>query len=183
MIQAAEEVVEYVKTNNLSRQEVINAENELAKAVQAKNSWYWVQKAGLNTEAHITSPTTRTVEPTFNWTMNIGDPQTDVEQETIHYCGWSTALTFGQGIPDYIDMPSEQYNGITHMIHAVLAKGQYTDPEKSVLTCASVKLVHFKSFLLGSQDLKVNLCGLQQDIRSNSKSKKDCGNRREIPML
>ena len=26
----------------------------------------------------------------------------------------------------------------------------------------------FKSFLLGSQDLKVNLCGLQQDICSDS---------------
>ena len=38
MIQAAEEVVEHAKTNNLLRQEVINAENELAKAVQAKNS-------------------------------------------------------------------------------------------------------------------------------------------------
>ena len=38
VIQAAEEVVEHAKTNNLSRQEVINAENELAKAVQAKNS-------------------------------------------------------------------------------------------------------------------------------------------------
>ena len=25
----------------------------------------------------------------------------------------------------------------------------------------------FKSFLLESQDLKVNLCGLQQDIRSD----------------
>ena len=38
MIHAAEEVVEYAKTNNLLRQEVINAENELAKAVRAKNS-------------------------------------------------------------------------------------------------------------------------------------------------
>ena len=38
MIQAAEEAVEYAKTNNLLRQEVINSENELAKAVQAKNS-------------------------------------------------------------------------------------------------------------------------------------------------
>ena len=38
VIQAAEEAVEYDKTNNLSRQEVIDAENELAKAVQAKNS-------------------------------------------------------------------------------------------------------------------------------------------------
>ena len=41
----------------------------------------------------------------------------------------------------------------------------------------------FKSFLLESQDLKVNLCGLQQDIRSDGKSKKDCGNRPAIPML
>ena len=40
MIQAAEEVVEHTKRNNLSRQEVIDAENELAKAVQAKNSQY-----------------------------------------------------------------------------------------------------------------------------------------------
>ena len=74
MIQAVEEVVEYAKGNNLSRQEVIDAENELAKAVQAKNSRYQVQKAGLNTEACIASPTTRTVKPTFNQTMNKGDP-------------------------------------------------------------------------------------------------------------
>ena len=74
MIQAAEEAVEYAKTNNLLRQEVINAENELAKAVQAKNSRYRVWKVGLNAEAHIASPTTRTVEPTFNGMMNIGDP-------------------------------------------------------------------------------------------------------------
>ena len=66
VIQAAEEVVEHAKRNNLSRQEVIDAENELAWAVQAKNSWYRVQKAGLNAEAHIASPTTRMVEPTFN---------------------------------------------------------------------------------------------------------------------
>ena len=38
VIQAAEEAVEHAKNNNLSRQEVIDAENELAKAVQAKNS-------------------------------------------------------------------------------------------------------------------------------------------------
>ena len=65
MIQAAEEVVEYAKKNNLSRQEVIDAENELAKAIQAKNSQYRVQKAGLNSEARITSQTMRPVEPTF----------------------------------------------------------------------------------------------------------------------
>ena len=40
VIQAAEEAVEHAKRNNLSRQEVTDAENELAKAVQAKNSQY-----------------------------------------------------------------------------------------------------------------------------------------------
>ena len=49
-------------------------ENELAKAVQAKNSRYQVQKVGLNAEAHITSLTTRLVEPTINPMMNVGDP-------------------------------------------------------------------------------------------------------------
>ena len=93
MIQAAEEAVEHAKNNNLSRQEVIDAENELAKAVQTKNSQYRVQKAGLNAEAHIASPITRTVEPTFNQVMNEGDPQMDVEHETAHYHRWSVALT------------------------------------------------------------------------------------------
>ena len=74
VIQAAEEVVEHAKSNNLLRQEVIDAENELAKAVKAKNSRYRVQKAGLNAEAHIASPITRTGEPTFNRAMNEEDP-------------------------------------------------------------------------------------------------------------
>ena len=66
--------------------------------------------------------------------MNIGDPQIDMEQETIYYHGWSVALTQGQGIPNHVDVPSEQYDGIARMIHTVLAKGQHTDPDKSVLT-------------------------------------------------
>ena len=133
MIQAAEEAVEHTKRNNLSRQEVIDAENELARAVQAKNSQYQVQKVGLNAEARIASPTTRMVEPTFNQTMNEGDPRMDMEHETTHYCGRSVALTDGQGIPDHVDAPAEQYDGIACMICAVLAKGQHTDPDKSVL--------------------------------------------------
>ena len=82
MIQAAEEVVEHAKRNNLLRQAVIDAESELARAVQANNSQYWVQKVGLNAEACIASPITRMVEPTFNQTMNKGDPWIDMEQET-----------------------------------------------------------------------------------------------------
>ena len=58
----------------------------------------------------------------------------DVEQETTHYHRWSVALTSSQGIPDHIDVPSEQYNGIACMICTVLAEGQHTDPDKSVLT-------------------------------------------------
>ena len=74
VIQAAEEAVKYTKMNNPLRQEVIDTENELAKAVQAKNSQYQVQKAVLNAEAHITSLTMMPVEPTFTPMMNVGDP-------------------------------------------------------------------------------------------------------------
>ena len=58
----------------------------------------------------------------------------DMEHETIHYRGWSVALTDGQGIPDHIDVPSEQYDGIARLICAALVEGQYTDPGRSVLT-------------------------------------------------
>ena len=89
----------------------------------------------------------------FNRMMNVGDPQTDVEQETVHYRRWSVALTEGQGIPNYVDAPSEQYNGIAHMIHTVLDEGQHTDPDKSVLTQAGIKLDHPEIYA-GSSDLK-----------------------------
>ena len=62
----------------------------------------------------------------------------DMEHETTPYHGWSVAVTNGQGIPNHINMPSEQYNGIARMIHTALAKGQHTDPDKSVLMRASV---------------------------------------------
>ena len=58
----------------------------------------------------------------------------DVEHETTHYCRRSVALTDGQGIPNHVDIPSEQYDGSARMICAALAKGQHTDPYKSMLT-------------------------------------------------
>ena len=58
----------------------------------------------------------------------------DVEHKTAHYRRWSVALTDGQGIPDHVNAPSEQYNGTACMICTVLAEGQHTDPNKSVLT-------------------------------------------------
>ena len=88
---------------------------------------------GLNAEACIASPITGMVEPTFNRVMNEGDPQMDVEHETAHYHGQFVALTDGQGIPDHVNAPSEQYNGIACMICAALVEGQHTDPDKSVL--------------------------------------------------
>ena len=48
--------------------------------------------------------------------------------------GQSVALTDGQGIPNHVDVPSEQYDSIAHMIRTALAEGQHTDPDKSVLT-------------------------------------------------
>ena len=47
----------------------------------------------------------------------------DMEHKTAHYRGRSVALTDSQGIPDHVDAPSEQYDGIARMIHTALAKG------------------------------------------------------------
>ena len=55
--------------------------------------------------------------------------------------------------PDNINTPSEQYDGIAHVICAVLAKGQHTDPDKSVLTRAGITLDHPETYV-GSSDLK-----------------------------
>ena len=52
----------------------------------------------------------------------------EVKQEAVQNHGLSIALSEGQGIPDYINAPSEQYDGIVYIIHTTLAEGQYTDP-------------------------------------------------------
>ena len=81
----------------------------------------------------------------------------DVEQETTHYHGRSVALTNGQGIPDHIDMPSEQYNSIACMMCTVLAEGQHTDPDKSVLTRAGIKLDHPETYAVTSMDADLSM--------------------------
>ena len=93
----------------------------------------------------------------------------DMEQETAHYHGWFVALTDGQGIPDHVDAPSEQYNSIACMICAVLAKGQHTDPDKSVLTRSGIKLDHLETYA-GSSDLKefkVFIAGILRWLKMN----------------
>ena len=93
----------------------------------------------------------------------------DVEHETIHYHRWSVALTGSQGIPDHVDVPSEQYNGIACMIHAALAKGQHTDPDKSVLTQASVKLDHPETYMGGAdlEEFEVFIAGILSWLKMN----------------
>ena len=78
-------------------------------------------------------------------------------------------MTDGQGIPDHIDTPSEQYNGIAHMIHAALAKGQHTDPDKSVLTRASVKLDHPETYVGGSdlEEFEVFIADILRWLKMN----------------
>ena len=75
------EVVEFAKANNLSPQEIINAEDKLAKAVHAKNRCYHIQKVGLNAEGCITGQAMRPVEPMFTPVVNAGDYMFEVEQE------------------------------------------------------------------------------------------------------
>ena len=109
------------------------------------------------------------VEPTLNQMINEGDPQMDVEQETVHYRRRSVALTDGQGIPNHIDVPSEQYHGIARMIHAALAKGQHTDPDKSVLTRAGIKLDHPETYAGGSdlEEFEVFIASILRWLKMN----------------
>ena len=92
-----------------------------------------------------------------------------MEQETILNRGQSVALTEGRGIPDYVDAPSDQYNGIARMIRAALTEGQYTDPDKSVLTRASVKLDHPETYAGGSdlKEFEVFVAGILRWLKMN----------------
>ena len=66
-------------------------------------------------------------------------------------------------------MPLEQYDGIACMIHAMLAKGLYTDPDKSVLIRASIKLDYSDTYGGGSdlEFLKVFIACLLRWLKMN----------------
>ena len=93
----------------------------------------------------------------------------EVEHKTAHYCGWSVALTDSQGIPDQVDAPSEQYDGIDCMIHTALAKGQHTDPDKSVLMRAGINLDHPETYAGGSdlEEFEVFIAGILRWLKMN----------------
>ena len=63
----------------------------------------------------------------------------------------------------------DQYDGIACMIHTMLAKGQFTDPDKSVLIRACIILVHLDMYVGGS-DLKlfeVFIAGILRWLKMN----------------
>ena len=93
----------------------------------------------------------------------------DVEQETTHYHRWSVALTNSQGIPDHVDMPSEKYDGIARIIRTALAERQHTDPDKSVLMQAGIKLDHPETYTGGSdlKELEVFIAGILRWLKMN----------------
>ena len=55
------------------------------------------------------------------------------------------------------------------MIHAMLEKGQHTDPDKSVLIRASVKLDHPETYVGGSdlEEFKVFIAGILRWLKMN----------------
>ena len=95
--------------------------------------------------------------------------------------GLYVALTDGQGIPNHVDAPSKQYDGIARMIRAALAKGQNTDPDKSVLTQAGVKLDHPETYVGGSdlEEFEVFIAGhfevAQNELSARRDQHRDAG--------
>ena len=66
-------------------------------------------------------------------------------------------------------MPLEQYDGIAHMICTMLAEGQHTDPDKSVLIRAGVKLDHLETYAgsSGLKGFKVFIAGILRWLKMN----------------
>ena len=79
------------------------------------------------------------------------------------------ALIKNQGIPDHVNVPSEQYNGIVHMICTMLAEGKHIDPDKSVLIRASIKLDHLDTYAGGSdlKEFEVFIAGILRWLKMN----------------
>jgi hypothetical protein len=67
-------------------------------------------------------------------------------QESVPF--WSEQsmpLTFGQGILDQYEM-IDWFDGVTHMVRVAIEASKDTDPEKSVLTKAGIKMAHPESY-------------------------------------
>ena len=86
------------------------------------------------------------------------------QQPTGQQRSWqvSVALTDGQGIPDQTDQLSEGYNSIIRMTRTALADNVDTDPDRSVLANARVKLSHPTEYSRGSylEEFKVFVTGI-----------------------
>ena len=96
---------------------------------------------------------------------SIGFLWRPVPEHLANLLGIGEPLTVG-------DPPLSQTRQLPHPLSQTsLRKAQWFDlcPMTDPFFKETVEVMKeiFKSFLLGSQDLKVNLCGLQQDIRSD----------------
>ena len=71
--------------------------------------------------------------------------------------------------PNYVDMPSEHYYGIACRICTMLAEGQHTDPDKSVLIRAGIKLDHPETYVGGSdfEEFEVFIAGILRWLKMN----------------
>ena len=60
-------------------------------------------------------------------------------------------------------------DGIARMICAALAEGQHTDPDKSVLTQAGIKLDHPETYVGGSElkEFEVFIAGILRWLKMN----------------
>ena len=168
-IRAAKTALRYAVDNNLSVQEIAHAAQEVENATKARASRYRVSQAGLNADARMADLSTRSAERAFTLGVNADGELSGADQEIVQQRGRSMAPTEGQGIPDYVDGPSEQYDGIARMIRATLAEGQYTDPDKSVLIRAGVKLVHPETYAGGSdlEEFEVFVAGILRWLKMN----------------
>jgi hypothetical protein len=81
----------------------------------------------------------------------------------------SMPLTFGQGILDQSEL-IDPFDSITGMVRVAIEASKGTDPEKSVLAKAGVKVVHPDSYCGGSdlKEFEIFVAGVLRWLRVNS---------------
>jgi hypothetical protein len=78
-------------------------------------------------------------------------------------------LTEGQGIPDQSEM-IDPFDGVTRMVRVAIEASKDTDPEKSVLTKAGIKVAHPDSYSEGAdlEEFEIFIAGVLRWLRMNS---------------
>jgi hypothetical protein len=78
-------------------------------------------------------------------------------------------LTKGQGIPDQSD-PIDPFDSVTRMVRVAIEASKGTDPEKSVLAKACVKVAYTDSYSGGAclEEFEIYVAGVLRWLRMNS---------------